>query len=574
MRNLFQRITQKLTLINLGLIVILIFVIGGSMTFYQLDRMAKNIAKNNATEDAKRYAETLKSFRSLYTSEVVSEILSQGHTKINHDYKEAQYDSIGGAIPLPATLSMALAEKMTNSNTSVKLYSKYPFPWREDRYLSEFETRAFEKFEKNSKSEEAYYEFDNDKNMIHYAIPDKMVNMSCVNCHNTHPQTPKTGWKLGDVRGAISISRPLQTESVKASVSETFFTMFTLAVTILVILWTVLNRIRGVKKSISNINTIVQDFKIGDLPDETLEVPNNEMGEITEGINVVNNNLRNVADFATNIGEGNFQVQYEKLSDKDAIGIALVNMRDSLQKVTEDDKRRNWSVAGLAKFSDILRNHDEDLSQMGHNIMSNLIEYVEANQGALFIVNEDNADEVYLEMIACYAWGRQKFQQQKILKGEGLAGQCWQEGKPIYMTEVPDGYVNITSGLGAANPKSVLIVPLTINDQVYGVLELASFKEFEEYQQEFVQKLSENIASTLSGIRTNAKTKALLEDTQQQAEEMRAQEEEMRQNQEELQATQEELARQKQEMEEELTNLKKQLKGNTKSANGKKTEAR
>lgn len=123
------------------------------------------------------------------------------------------------------------------------------------------------------------------------------------------------------------------------------------------------------------------------------------------------------------------------------------------------------------------------------------------------------------------------------------------EKKTIYMTDVPQNYIRITSGLGGSNPDCLLIVPLKVEEEVLGIIEIASFNSFEKHEIEFVEKIGQNIASTLASARVSERTNQLLDQTQQQAEEMAAQEEEMRQNMEELQATQEEAARKSTEME-------------------------
>jgi GAF domain-containing protein len=213
-----------------------------------------------------------------------------------------------------------------------------------------------------------------------------------------------------------------------------------------------------------------------------------------------------------------------------------------------EDKKREWSSNGIAKFADILRQNNNDVSETYDSIILNIVKYMGANQGGLFIVEEEGTD-IYLEIKACYAFSRKKFINKRIIPGEGLVGQCYLERDTMYLTEVPKNYVAITSGLGDAIPRSILIIPLIVNEEIYGVIELASFKKFEDHEIEFLQKIGESIAATVSNLKISEKTKHLLSTSMQQTEEMRAQEEEMRQNMEELSATQEELARKSNEIE-------------------------
>jgi PAS domain-containing protein len=338
-------------------------------------------------------------------------------------------------------------------------------------------------------------------------------------------------------------------------------TVKTISFLILIVLLAIIVAIYLSKYLVSGMNLIKENIEIlgkGKLPKNLSVDTNDEIGQIAVSINEFVGGLQKTSEFAGEIGKGDFETHFEPLSDEDVLGNSLLEMRTSLIRVAEDEKKRNWATEGLAKFGDILRGNNEGLEVLADNIISGMVKYLGANQGGLFVVNDFNPADKHLELMACYAWNKKKYLHMRVDEGEGLVGQAWQENDTLYITDVPDHFVKITSGLGDANPKSFLIVPLTVNDETFGVIEIASFNYFEQYHIDFVNKLAESIASTLSTAKTNERTRILLEQSQQQQEEMRAQEEEMRQNMEEMAATQEEMQRKEGQMHEMLEKMRQQ----------------
>lgn len=336
-----------------------------------------------------------------------------------------------------------------------------------------------------------------------------------------------------------------------------------LIINVLVIVFNFILMQMFIANPINKISNAAEQIAQGNLSTQISYNIKDEFGTVVHAINTLASNLRKAADFIVQVGQGNFDAKYdvvvaEGIDEKDNLSSALLNMRDRLKNVAEEDKRRNWATEGLAKFGEILRLNNDNLEELSHNIISNLIKYLKANQGGLFIINDHNCNDVHLELISCYAFERKKFINKRINMGEGLVGQAWQEGEYVYITDVPNDYINITSGLGGANPRSILIMPLKINETIFGIIEIASFNAFEKYEIEFVQKLSESIASTVSTAKINERTKKLLHESQQQSEELKAQEEEMRQNMEEMAATQEEMQRKEVELQRLLEQAKEQ----------------
>jgi putative methionine-R-sulfoxide reductase with GAF domain len=228
-----------------------------------------------------------------------------------------------------------------------------------------------------------------------------------------------------------------------------------------------------------------------------------------------------------------------------------------IENTREQENKRSWASQGLAEISTILR-AEQDTQALYDSLISYLATYLGANQCALFLVQDDE-DNPHLLMQATYAYSRKKFLDKVIQPGQGIVGQAYLEKETVYLKDVPDGYLSITSGMGESTPSEILVVPLIVNEEVAGVLEMASFSVFEDHQRAFLEQMGETVASFVNINRINQKTKFFLEEAQQQTEEMRAQEEEMRQNMEELSAIQEEMARKEQEYLSQIEDLKAAL---------------
>lgn len=306
----------------------------------------------------------------------------------------------------------------------------------------------------------------------------------------------------------------------------------------------IITRVLG---KVRNLKYKIRELAHGEIPDHIARTQD-EIDSISEGINVISRNMRQLKEFATEVGRGNFEYDFQGFEGGGGpVGRALQQMRDSLKFVAEENGRRNWSISGFARFAQIMREAGNDLPVLCDNVLVELVKYVNANQGAIYVVDADDKFE-HMRLMSWYAYDRKKFRTGRVEKGEGLVGEVYQEKQSMFITKLPEQYMAITSGLGGATPRCLFIVPLKVNEVVKGVLELASFEVFRPHEKEFIEKICESVASTLISLENNVKTQQLLETAQLTAEMMRAQEEEMRQNMEELQATQEELHRQRVEL--------------------------
>ena len=343
----------------------------------------------------------------------------------------------------------------------------------------------------------------------------------------------------------------------------TYIFALPIALIALIVIFKLLNK--RIKRPLMQIITTFSFLEIGDIESvEKLSIKTkDEFNNLGETANKLIDNMTEMSTFAKAIGEGDLDINYTPLDEKDILGNSLIKMQQSLQnakvedeKRKEEDAKQSWVNEGHAKFGEILRSKDNNDSQdLYFSIIKELVKYLEANQGGIYLINSNDTSDEYIELVGLYAYERRKHKSQRFEIGSSLVGQAVLEKDIIYLTDIPDGYTSITSGLGESTPANLLITPLIFNEEVVGVIEMASFKIIEKYQIEFVKKVGESIASAITSHKINTETKFLLEQSQQQTEEMKAQEEEMRQNLEEMQATQEEMSRFRADAEVVMANL-------------------
>ncbi|HAI77173.1 MAG TPA: hypothetical protein DCM08_13100 [Microscillaceae bacterium] len=265
---------------------------------------------------------------------------------------------------------------------------------------------------------------------------------------------------------------------------------------------------RGLSRPMLKIKNDIKLLSEGIFPPIKKKIYKDELGEIRDALNKLIVNTMQASEFAENIGKGNFGFTFSAKSSQDVLGRSLIDMRDNLRKVSFEESVRSWLNTGKANFNELLRENSENFEELGKAVISSLVKYLGALQGAFFIYREEDQR---LTMIGSYANNRQKYLERNLQVGEGLVGQVYLEKETLYLEDVPDTYTQITSGLGETKPRSILIVPVKGENQVvYGVIEIASLEKFEDYRIQFVEEIAETIANTLIIVSTNEQTQSLL----------------------------------------------------------------
>ncbi|MGE0077757.1 MAG: cache domain-containing protein [Bacteroidales bacterium] len=379
-------------------------------------------------------------------------------------------------------------------------------------------------------------------NFISYNQKGEKVYYSFAPINIGYTQTP---WSIGIV---------VPINDIMAEANRNYNIGIIIALIGLVVLIAITSYVtRSITNPVKKITLLLQEVAKGKI-DKSMSIKLNTNDEIAIMADALTDSIKGInakTEFAREIGSGNLDARVELLSHDDLLGKSLIEMRDNLKHARKEEEERKleeetkkWVNEGLAKFGDILRQNNDNLSLLCDEIIKNLVWYLNASLGGIFILNDNKeTNDKSFDMISAFAYDRKRFLNKSYHYSEGLIGACASERDVIMLSEVPQQYIEITSGLGETNPNFLFLVPLITEDQVMGVIEIASLSKFKDHQVGFIKELAKSIATTLHSVKVNALTSELFMKSREQAEMMAAQEEEMRQNMEELQATQEEAAR-------------------------------
>jgi len=265
---------------------------------------------------------------------------------------------------------------------------------------------------------------------------------------------------------------------------------------------------------------------------------------LTDNVNAMANSLtaqvRAIKDVAIAVTNGDLTrtITVEARGELDELKRNINQMISNLKETTERNQEQDWLKTNLAKFSRMMQGQ-KDLESISRLIMSELTPLVGAHHGAFFLADDDAG--LLLKLIASYAYKERKSVANRFRPGEGLVGQAALEKKPILLTGVPEDYIVISSGLGEAPPRNIIVMPVLFEGEVKAVIELGSFQPFNQIHQVFLDQLAESVGVVINMIAANMRTEELLEQSQKLTQELQSQSRELQTQQEELRRTNAEL---------------------------------
>ncbi len=352
--------------------------------------------------------------------------------------------------------------------------------------------------------------------MMDYAN-DSLVDLALKTYKNqVVPQYERNQKLLASIMGTEVNFLKSQEAKVNDSFNYLMYISFVLLATIIIVgLSASYFATKSITNPIHELKSIIEVLSRGEIPVMKLTDRKDEIGDMALAIQSMADNIKKKMAFAKETGAGIYDANFELLSDKDVLGNALIQMRNNLKKAFEEELGRNWINSGLAQVGEIIQEGHDNSDKFYEHLLFYLARYMNAGHGALYItVDDEQTGKEYLELKASYAFDAEKAGKKRIALGEGLAGQAALDKRFICINDIPESYIKINTGLGEAQPKNIVLVPLVFDAQLRGLIELATLTAMNKLEIEFIEKISRNIAITFDVDKRKAHTEKLLDEAQ------------------------------------------------------------
>ena len=325
------------------------------------------------------------------------------------------------------------------------------------------------------------------------------------------------------------------------------------------------------KQIAENISSLRQ-LANGSIPDKISISGKDEIAQTTEAINKLVDNTNELTNRVKQIEQGNYHARVRVKSDDDQLAISFNNMAE---KLIDIEQRHHEQLRMREAESDLFEKTRiaKDIHEFGVNALASIGHFLHAQIG-VFYVYEQHSKSLKFQSSIGIVEPKNKV---GFAPGQGIVGQVAQQDETLrILNDIPQDFYQISTGAGSGTVKQIALFPLMHNNQLLGVVELASFSIFNEKDQELMILLKEAFSISLNITLANLETQALLEQIQVQTEELRVtnetlenqahslqvSEENLQVQQEELRVTNEELELQAQSLmksEQEITKQKEVL---------------
>lgn len=274
----------------------------------------EGVMTDGAVASAVQTANQFKTIRGYYTKNVISVVKNSADVKPSQFHKDDDK-----AIPLPATFIHDVSELLKEQDTQVNLYSAYPFPLRKDRELDEFQKEAWAYLSQNPTEVFSRREHVNGKESVRVAVADTMVAQGCVNCHNSHPDTPKDDWSLGDVRGVLEVDVAVaeQLAASQAMSTTLLFGIFFIGIVLSLI------SVYSAKRVTGPLNIVTEVMRKLSNNDNSVEIPDvdrdDEIGDMVQAVGIFQEKLVEMDQMREEQKEAEKRTEEEKVKAMEAV---------------------------------------------------------------------------------------------------------------------------------------------------------------------------------------------------------------------------------------------------------------